>query len=730
MKKLAKRSLAVLLSLLMVLSVLGAAGTLPTAKAEPLAEVSYLAYNTATGEFEARSVTDYTVVDANTDLNAAGVYVVQDDVALNAAGINVTGAADAEWSLILCDGATLTVNGSVTLSGMPCRVYGQTQGTGMLKITGAPDRDNLFRNNSPFELHGGRVEICVEAGIRKACIYNAAAFTVYGGSLSCSTPNYTAVLLQAEFAVYGGLVEAEGNDYGFCCNNDKNGVITLGEGMYCYTGKSSSAELHDVVPITAMDVRYKTYSLRFVSEYVKITDETPPPAADKSDLQYVVDEYADDYALASVIYPTYYAALAPLYENAAAVLASETAGQGAVDTAYMLLWQDGWVENMPLFLRGMKYLDVPKEPVLNGVYQLDPAENTCCGDIIAFPDGETTFVHGYYETYSFTGPVGVYARATWDAFADIKLMDYKTSTEYFIRTDVGVHDITPWGLRLTGGDGTETNPYTFEVLIEAPWDEADLTAAMIEAADYWKAIRTDCPAAAETLKAAIIAAKDARYDPLATQDSFDAAEETLRAALAGAKKAVNAETFAAYQAEAIKTANAQSADGDSEAAAKLIAAAVTAIGETEYNGNLTLEANEAVIDAILADLTAGLADRRAADEVIALIDDIGEVEYTDESKAKIDEAKEAYDALTDGQKALVENYGALEAAEASYAELKAEAEKPTEPETPASEGPGVCELCGETHDTSTISGFIIDFMHDFLFVLKQLTVGLVKFMLS
>ncbi|MBQ6118541.1 MAG: hypothetical protein IJK98_04855, partial [Clostridia bacterium] len=63
------------------------------------------------------------------------------------------------------------------------------------------------------------------------------------------------------------------------------------------------------------------------------------------------------------------------------------------------------------------------------------------------------------------------------------------------------------------------------------------------------------------------------------------------------------------------------------------------------------------------------ADQAAADEVITLIDAIGTVEYTDDSKAKIDAAKAAYEALTDDQKALVSNYDVLTAADTAYADL-------------------------------------------------------------
>ncbi|MBQ3635584.1 MAG: DUF4957 domain-containing protein [Bacteroidales bacterium] len=63
-------------------------------------------------------------------------------------------------------------------------------------------------------------------------------------------------------------------------------------------------------------------------------------------------------------------------------------------------------------------------------------------------------------------------------------------------------------------------------------------------------------------------------------------------------------------------------------------------------------------------------DQIKADEVEAKIYAIGTaVEYTAECKAKIDDARTGYDALTETQKGLVENYAMLEAAEARYQEL-------------------------------------------------------------
>ena len=59
-------------------------------------------------------------------------------------------------------------------------------------------------------------------------------------------------------------------------------------------------------------------------------------------------------------------------------------------------------------------------------------------------------------------------------------------------------------------------------------------------------------------------------------------------------------------------------------------------------------------------------DQMAADEVIAKITAIGTVTYTPESKALIDAARTAYDALTAAQQALVTNYSTLTDAETTY----------------------------------------------------------------
>ncbi len=128
------------------------------------------------------------------------------------------------------------------------------------------------------------------------------------------------------------------------------------------------------------------------------------------------------------------------------------------------------------------------------------------------------------------------------------------------------------------------------------------------------------------------------------------------------------------------------------------------------------------------------ADQAAADLTTAMIDAIGEVEYTDACRARIDEARAAYDALTDAQKALVVNADDLAAAEAYYAALQAAAETPDEPDKPDEpadpkdpndpnrpdepQDPTLCKWCGKTH--TGFGGRIIATFHKILYFIYRL----------
>ena len=142
----------------------------------------------------------------------------------------------------------------------------------------------------------------------------------------------------------------------------------------------------------------------------------------------------------------------------------------------------------------------------------------------------------------------------------------------------------------------------------------------------------------------------------------------------------------------MKAAAEQTAD---RSAAEVVEEKITAIGEVEFTDASKTKIKEAkeayngLTDAqkilvtnyeklTMAEMRylelKAEVDQSSADVVIALINAIGEVTFTDESKAIIDGAKEAYENLTTEQKALVSNYDTLTTAETKYSELKRNAE--------------------------------------------------------
>ncbi len=104
------------------------------------------------------------------------------------------------------------------------------------------------------------------------------------------------------------------------------------------------------------------------------------------------------------------------------------------------------------------------------------------------------------------------------------------------------------------------------------------------------------------------------------------------------------------------------------------------------------------------------ADKAVADPVIAKINAIGNVEYTDACKDKIDDASNAYDALTDDQKALVTNLEVLTTAQQNYNMLKAAADElmayKTAFENYKSELKAIIEALGKEDDSDAVKDII------------------------
>ena len=132
-------------------------------------------------------------------------------------------------------------------------------------------------------------------------------------------------------------------------------------------------------------------------------------------------------------------------------------------------------------------------------------------------------------------------------------------------------------------------------------------------------------------------------------------------------------------------------------AADAVEKLIDAIGTVTLDSEEAIKAARGAYDALteeqkaqvgnyqtLLDAEAKLADLQAADAVEKLIDAMGTV--TLDSEEAIKAARDAYDALTEEQKELVGNYQTLLDAEAKLAQLKKDAEKPSQPEQPAKPG--------------------------------------------
>ena len=163
----------------------------------------------------------------------------------------------------------------------------------------------------------------------------------------------------------------------------------------------------------------------------------------------------------------------------------------------------------------------------------------------------------------------------------------------------------------------------------------------------------------------------------AARDAYDALTDAQKEQVGNYQTLLDAEA---------KLADLQAAD----AVEKLI----DAIGTVTLDSEEAIKAARGAYDALteeqkaqvgnyqtLLDAEAKLADLQAADAVEKLIDAIGTV--TLDSEETIKAARDGYDALTDAQKAQVGNYQTLLDAEAKLAQLKKDAEKPSQPEQPA-----------------------------------------------
>ena len=155
--------------------------------------LSYLAYNTATGGFDAHPVpNNITAVTSGTTTMNSGWYIVNSNVTISTR-ITVNGTVN----LILADGYSLTASQGITVnSGNTLNIYGQSGGTGTLNATGAKLSSNDgteaagigstgYSAVGNITIHGGRITATGadwSAGIGGGVRGGGGSVTIYGGT--------------------------------------------------------------------------------------------------------------------------------------------------------------------------------------------------------------------------------------------------------------------------------------------------------------------------------------------------------------------------------------------------------------------------------------------------------------------------------------------------------------------------------------------------------------------
>ncbi len=236
MKRTKNRILSVFLSFCMIISCM--AGINVTAGAETTnAPVSYLDETGAE-----KTCSDYIAVTGETeDLTDGNWYVVNNDVTLTG-GLYVFGDAN----LILCDGATLTVN-----KGISCynnggfTIYAQSTGGNMGKLIATYGEDAYgigieASKNYIITINGGDIQATGQNF--NSAIYSPVGIENYdnsviinGGKVTAS--GYTDGIGAKNLTINGGEVVASGNKYGI---NGTNGITINGGEVIASSTKSSA----------------------------------------------------------------------------------------------------------------------------------------------------------------------------------------------------------------------------------------------------------------------------------------------------------------------------------------------------------------------------------------------------------------------------------------------------------------------------------------------------------
>lgn len=166
------------------------------------------------------------VTNSDTDVTwGDGWYTVSGNVTIKG---KVT--LSANTSLILQDGATLTINGQLNAASYDLDIYGQMEGTGKLNVT---CNDNAIKgaSNMTTKIHGGEITATATGDSHHGFYFGY--IVMYSGKLTATAADYHAIKFESwGFRVYGGEVEATSN----ATSGNYSGILSGGT-LMVYGGK-------------------------------------------------------------------------------------------------------------------------------------------------------------------------------------------------------------------------------------------------------------------------------------------------------------------------------------------------------------------------------------------------------------------------------------------------------------------------------------------------------------
>ena len=572
--------------------------------------VAYMAWNGSV--MEENKTANYTLVASDTTTWADGWYVVTNDVTIERR-VTVSGTAN----LILCDDATLTINGGIGVSkDNTINIYAQAAGTGVLIATAnnANKGAGIGGAGYPGPAHGGTINI--HGGkITATGYYNGSGIgsgdrgtfdgiTIYGGTITATGANASGIgtgdqdennpLTPGPITIYGGTITATGGGVWSAgiggSYTGAGGDVTVYGGFITATGGSQT------VGIGGGGKSSNHHGTLTVADGLAVIGGTTR-----------INKVNNDYARKNKMIVT---KLSPVTLN--------TNG-GTIVSGNVTEYPEGTKVTLPT--------NVTKE-----------------GFDFA----------GWYDNAGFSGDAvtAIPSTAKGPITYWAKFIEHNYSDEWSSNGDTHWHVCVNAGCTAKSDEAAHTYAETTDT-------EAYYTCSVCGNEDAVRKVTYDVVKDVETKIAAI---GDVTYTE-ASKEKIDAA----RAAFDNLP-----EDF-----QTLVLSAGTLTDAESTYDVKEVVAFIDSIGEVEYT-----EEVKAKIDAAkekLNDLTDGQkahitnADTLATaestyevKEVIALIDNIGEVEYTEEIKVKIDAAKEKLDALTDEQKAQITNADTLATAESTY----------------------------------------------------------------